>query len=124
MADPDKSRKEALESLEEYVFEEEAEQHQNDAKLGAKRMAEKRRQNTDASPELAAGDVDADWDDDSGEELVGGGNPTPDQDIVEDIGKAMGITYEDNEPLDFTEKLEKRDRNRWELDPASAEEFE
>lgn len=77
---------------------------------------------TDRSPELSGGDVDASWEDsDVGEESVGGGNPTPDQSVVEELGEAMGVTYEDNEPLDFEEKLEKRDRDRWELDPASAE---
>ncbi len=79
---------------------------------------------TDRSPELSGGDVDAAWEDsDVGEESVGGGNPTPDQSVVEELGEAMGVTYEDNEPLDFQEKLEKRDRDRWELDPASAEDF-
>jgi len=31
----------------------------------------------------------------------------------------MGINFEDNEPLDFVEKMEKRDRNRFELDEDS-----
>lgn len=125
MIKPDKSDQAAIESAEQYVFEEEAQKHDNDAALGAKRMAEKQRENTDASPTLSGGDVDAAWDEDAvGEELVGGGNPTPDQDVVEEIGQAMGVTFEDNEPLDFTEKLEKRDRDRWELNPASAEKFD
>lgn len=72
----------------------------------------------------SGGDVDAAWQDsDVGEESVGGGNPTPDQSIVEELGEAMGVTYEDNEPLDFLEKLVQRDRDRRELDPASAEDF-
>lgn len=123
MTNPDKSDQAAIESAEQYVFEEEAEQHQNDAEYGARRMAEERREHTDTSPTLSGGDVDAAWEEDAvGEELVGGGNPTPDQDVVEEIGEAMGVTFQDNEPLDFTEKLEKRDRDRWELDPASADE--
>lgn len=123
MIDPDESE-EALDSLGEYVFEEEAELHQNDAEYGARRMRDERREHTDSSPVLAGGDVDADWEEDAvGEELVGGGNPTPDQDIVEEIGEAMGVTFQDNEPLDFDEKMNKRDRDRWELNPSSAEEF-
>ena len=31
----------------------------------------------------------------------------------------MGINFEDNEPLDLLEKMEKRDRNRYELDEDS-----
>lgn len=61
--------------------------------------------------------------DDSGEESVGGSSPTPDQDVVEELGEAAGLTYEDNEPLHTTEKLQQRDRHRWELDPASSEDY-
>jgi len=31
----------------------------------------------------------------------------------------MGINFEDNGPLDFVKKMEKRDRNRFELDEDS-----
>lgn len=31
----------------------------------------------------------------------------------------MGIDFQDNEPLDFLEKLDNRDRNRFELDENS-----
>jgi hypothetical protein len=55
---------------------------------------------------------------------VGGANPTPDQDVVEEIGRAMGLTYEDNEPLGMDEKLHNRDLHRWELDPASSEDYQ
>jgi hypothetical protein len=76
------------------------------------------------SPETSAGDLDANWQDTdvSGEEAVGGMNPTPDQDVVGEIGEALGLTYEDDEPLASEEKLEKRDRDRWELDPDSMDE--
>ena len=89
-------------------------------------LAEKLLEYTNTSPTLSGGDVDAAWEDadDVGEEAVGGGNPTPDQDVVEEIGEAMGVTFQDNEPLDIVEKMEKRDRDRWELDPASADDFE
>jgi Family of unknown function (DUF6335) len=78
------------------------------------------------SPVISGGDVDAAWDqsDVSGEETVGGSNPTPDQDIVEDLGKAAGLTYQDNEPLDPNEKVAERDRHRWELEPESSEDFD
>jgi hypothetical protein len=74
------------------------------------------------SPELSGGDIDAAWERaDAGEETVGGSSPTPDQDIVEQLGEAVGLTYEDNEPLDIEKKVAKRDYRRWELDPASSE---
>jgi hypothetical protein len=81
---------------------------------------------TETSPALTAGDVDADWESaySVGDEAPGGDNPTPDQDIVDDIGKAVGIEYQDNEELKGADKVEKRDKKRWELDPASSEDWE
>lgn len=77
------------------------------------------------SPKLSAGDLDAAWDvGDSGEETVGGSAPTPDQDNVDEIGAAVGLEYQDDEPIVIDEKVEKRDTHRWELDPASAEDYE
>lgn len=84
-------------------------------------LLEKIREHTDASPEDSGGDIDADWADvnETGSEAVFGHNPTPDQSNVEENAHAMGIDYQDNEPLDFLEKLEKRDRDRYELDENS-----
>jgi len=56
----------------------------------------------------------------AGEETVGGSAPTPDQDVVDELGEAVGLTYEDDEPLNSDRKVLDRDRNRWELNPASA----
>lgn len=87
-------------------------------------VLEKLSRNPVGRPELAAGDVDAAWDRaDEGEETVGGSSPTPDQDIVDKIGEAVGVSYEDNEPLRPDDKLEKRDASRWELNPASSEDY-
>jgi uncharacterized protein DUF6335 len=75
--------------------------------------------------ELAGGDLDVDVEDAyfTGEESPGGDNPTPDQDVVDDIGRAVGVEYQDNEELDTTKKVTSRDKHRWELDPASAEDY-
>ena len=75
------------------------------------------------SPEISGGDLDASWQtaNVAGEETVGGTAPTPDQDIVDELGVAAGLTYEDDEPLNSDAKILDRDRNRWELNPASAE---
>ena len=79
------------------------------------------RNNTAASPRDAGGDLDADWEDvnDSGSETVAGDNPTPDQSLVEENANAIGVSYEDNEELEFIDKIEKRDRDRFELDENS-----
>jgi hypothetical protein len=84
-------------------------------------LLERLREHTDASPADSGGDIDAEWEDvnDSGAESVFGHNPTPDQSDVEENAHAMGINFEDNEPLDLLEKMEKRDRNRYELDEDS-----
>lgn len=84
-------------------------------------LAQRLRNNTAASPRDAGGDLDADWEDvnDSGSETAAGDNPTPDQSLVEENASAMGVSYEDNEELEFIDKIEKRDRDRYELDENS-----
>jgi hypothetical protein len=84
-------------------------------------LAERLRQNTASSPADSGGDPDATWEDvnDSGEESVAGDNPTPDQSLVEENARAVGVSFEDNEELEFIDKIDKRDRNRFELDPRS-----
>ena len=84
-------------------------------------LANRLRQNTSASPGDAGGDLDASWEDvnDSGTESVSGDNPTPDQSDVEENAHAVGVNFEDNEELEVIEKIERRDRDRFELDPRS-----
>jgi Family of unknown function (DUF6335) len=95
------------------------------ARSGRREMREARLQHNETSPELTGGDVDANWEDAYavGDEAPGGDNPTPDQDRVDDIGKALGVQYEDSEELKSGDKISARDRHRWELDPASAEDY-
>lgn len=96
------------------------------ARAGHDELRSELRQHTEASPELTAGDVDAKWQDAYalGDEAPGGDNMTPDQDRVDDIGKALGIEYADDEELMGGEEVTARDEHRWELDPASKEEDE
>jgi hypothetical protein len=96
------------------------------ARTGRRNLRERFAEHTETSPALTGGDVDADWESaySVGDEAPGGDNPTPDQDIVDDIGKAVGIEYQDNEELKGADKVEKRDRKRWELDPASSEDWD
>ena len=84
-------------------------------------LAQRLRNNTAASPRDTGGDLDADWEDvnASGSETAAGDNPTPDQSLVEENALAMGVSFEDNEELEFIDKIEKRDRDRFELDENS-----
>jgi hypothetical protein len=73
-------------------------------------------------PELTAGDVDARWQEaeDSGAETPGGHVATPDQDNVDEIGRAVGMEFQDNQELRTPgEILLRRDRRRWEMDRRS-----
>lgn len=74
---------------------------------------------TETSPRLTGGDIDADWRAaySSGEESVGGSVATPDQDIVDEIGRALGIEQEVDAPVRASDKiLRARDRMRWHLE--------
>ena len=96
------------------------------AKSGRAEMKDRLARNTGAGPALTSGDVDADWESAEavGDEAPGGDNPTPDQDVVDDIGRALGVEYEDDEELQGGAEIANRDRNRWELDPSSKDDFE
>jgi hypothetical protein len=102
--------------IEEFMEEEIAR-----APKDSNQLAQRLRNNTAASPGDSGGDLDASWGDenDSGEESVAGDNPTPDQSDVEENAHAVGVNFEDNQELDFSEQLERRDRDRFELDPRS-----
>lgn len=102
--------------IEEFM-EEEISRAPKDPELLAHRL----RNNTAASPRDAGGDLDASWEDvnDSGSETVAGDNPTPDQSLVEENAQAVGVSFEDNEELEFIDKIEKRDRDRFELEESS-----
>ena len=95
-------------------------------RTGRRALKDRYDEHTETSPALTGGDVDADWESaySVGDEAPGGDNPTPDQDIVDDIGRAVGVEYQDNEELKGEEKIAKRDRNRWELDPASSDDWD
>ncbi len=75
---------------------------------------------------LTAGDIDASVEQASavGDEAVGGTAETPDQDIVDEIGAAVGLEMGDRTSLRTTEFLEGRDDRRWELDPTSSEDYD
>jgi hypothetical protein len=96
------------------------------ARSGREELLQHIKEHTETSPAITAGDVDADWQlaYSSGDEAPGGDNPTPDQDVVDEIGEALGVQYEDGEELKGASKIEARDKHRWELDPASKDDFD
>jgi hypothetical protein len=59
----------------------------------------------------------------TGEQDVGGSTPTPDQDIVDELGAEAGIEMPEAAILHAADMLEHRDESRWELDPMSAEDY-
>jgi hypothetical protein len=66
-------------------------------------------------PVLTGGDIDADWQRAaaSGEEAVGGSVSTPDQDRVDNLGRAVGVERSPDAPFRASsEILDERDQRR------------
>jgi hypothetical protein len=126
----DANTDEVLAQIDDYTEDEEIlddfAERQGLATGGRQKLEEKLNEHNGMDPSLSGGDVDAAWEDSiqAGEESVGGSVSTPDQDIVDELGEAAGLTYRDDEPLDSDKKILDRDRNRWELNPASADDNE
>jgi Family of unknown function (DUF6335) len=96
---------------------------ENLAEVGAQRTKQELEQHHSTGPELTAGDLDADWQSAEavGDEAVGGHSPTPDQSLVDEIGRAVGIDEDEGELHTSEELVAERDHNRWELDRRSAD---
>lgn len=96
-----------------------------DVSAGSEKLARRLRENPGLDPTLSGGDIDASWEmaESTGEEAVGGSSATPEQNDTDEIGSAIGVTYQDNEELRAGEKERERDVRRWELDPASADDY-
>jgi hypothetical protein len=89
------------------------------------RLHDERLRHPETSPALSGGDVDADWVDaeGSGEESVGGSVATPDQDVVDEIGRALGVEQAPGQPVTSSEEiLRERARHRWEIEREASEE--
>jgi hypothetical protein len=79
----------------------------------------------ETGPRLTGGDVDADWQNAAaaGDEAVGGSTATPDQDVVDELGEALGVPQApDAELRTSAEILAERDRHRWQLERELARE--
>ena len=87
-------------------------------------MLAERLSHPETSPVLTGGDVDADWQGatSTGEEAVGGSVATPDQDVVDEIGRALGVEQRvDAEVRTSAELLRSRDQHYWALERRAAE---
>jgi len=121
---------EVMDQIDDYTNSEDVledfEERQDLANGGRQKLEEKLNEHNSMDPTLSGGDLDAAWEDSvvSGEESVGGTVKTPDQDVVDELGEGVGLTYEDDELLDYDKKVLDRDRQRWELDPASTDDNE
>ena len=121
-ADGDAVAEQSAHYTEDKDIEEDFAERQRLAVGGRDELLEELEEHNSLSPKISGGDIDASWQtaNVAGEETVGGSAPTPDQDVVDELGEAAGLIYEDDEPLDSDKKILDRDRNRWELNPASA----
>jgi hypothetical protein len=90
-------------------------------------LAETLAEQQGTGPVLTGGDVDADWARAhlSGDEAVAGSVATPDQDVVDEIGRALGVEQAPDAPVQTSEEiLRERDRQRWRAERDAAEEGE
>ncbi len=96
-----------------------------DISAGSRKLRHELRDNPGNDPVVTGGDPDARWEaaQFSGDETPISDMPSPEIVEVEQIGRSMGIEYNDDEPLKVGEKERERDIHRWELDPASSEDY-
>ena len=113
------------EDLNENGIDDDIEPPMVDVVASSQQLVERFVNNQGTDPALSGGDVDARWEDaeSGGDETVGGSTATPGQNVLDQIGEATGVTYGDGEELRTGEKQERRDKNRWERDPASSEDY-
>ena len=73
----------------------------------------------EVSPVDTGGDVDADWQraQSSGEETVGGSVATPDQSVVDELARPLGVERPPDAPVITSDEiLSARDRRRWRIE--------
>ena len=97
-----------------------------DISAGSAKLRHELRDNPGNDPVVTGGDPDARWENAqfTGDETPVSSAPTPEANDVETIGRSMGVTYQDTEELKAGEKERSRDTKRWELDPASSDDWQ
>jgi hypothetical protein len=113
------------EDLNENGIADEIEPPTHDISAGSRQLSERLQHNPGTDPTLSGGDIDARWEDaeSGGDETVGGSTATPGRNDLDAIGEAIGVAYADGEELKVGDKEADRDQHRWELDPASSEDY-
>jgi uncharacterized protein DUF6335 len=79
---------------------------------------------SEVSPVDTGGDVDADWQraQSSGEETVGGSVATPDQSVVDELARPLGVERPPDAPVITSDEiLSARDRRRWRIEQHTEE---
>ena len=92
--------------------------------IAAGDVLRERAEYTSVSPADPGGDVDADWQraESSGEEAVGGSVATPDQSVVDELARPLGVERPANAPVITSEEiLSSRDRRRWRIEQHTEE---
>ena len=78
---------------------EEFDEAQHQSPSGSRRLVERVSSSDPQSPDLTDGALDAAWDgSDVDEESPDGSAPSPDQNVVDELGKQAGLTFNDDEP--------------------------
>lgn len=77
----------------------------------------------DGEPDLLSSPVDLQDFTSVGEVTMGDSEQPLGPASVDEIGRAAGLEYQDDQPLDSPARLDKRDHDRWELNPSSAEDW-
>jgi hypothetical protein len=97
-----------------------------DVTTGSQKLADRVRENPGIDPSLSGNDLDAQWEmaESQGDEAATGSQQTPGQNDTVETAAAMGISYADDEELKVGEKERERDKHRWELDPASSDDYQ
>ena len=97
-----------------------------DISAGSRKLRHELRDNPGNDPAVTGGDPDARWENAqfSGDDAAISSAPTPEPNQVDDLGRSMGVTYQQDEELKVGDKERERDRSRWELDPASSDDWQ
>ena len=91
-ADADAVAEQSAHYTDDEDIKEDFDERQNLAVGGRDELLEELDEHHSLSPQISGGDIDASWQtaNGAGEETVGGSAPTPDQDQVDELGKAAG----------------------------------
>jgi hypothetical protein len=96
-----------------------------DIRAGSAKLANRLQNDGLADTVVTGGDLDSQIEGAqfSGDESPVSSMSVPGSTEIDETGAAMGVTYASDEELKVGEKERSRDTKRWELDPASSEDY-